>query len=77
MKFDLKSLGAVRPSLTIVNARRHEIKGPVWINADLLPGSGNKLTTIPANEFLSAASLFPEATLSIGWTTIRKQVDMG
>jgi len=77
MKFDFKSLGAVRPALTIVNARRHDIKGPVWINADLLPGPGNKPTTIPANEFLSAARLFPEATLSIGWTIIRKQADYG
>ncbi|XP_052781837.1 protein FAM151A-like [Mya arenaria] len=71
MKFDFKSIGAVRPALTITN-RRLEINGPIWLNADLLAGPGQKPPTVPAQEFLDAVELFPEATLSIGWTTIQK-----
>lgn len=72
MKFDFKSLDAVRPALKIVQEKRDKIKGPIWLNADIMQGPSARQTRIPARDFLDAIAEFPEATLSLGWTTILK-----
>lgn len=75
MKFDFKSLDAVRPALKITKQKRDKIKGPIWLNADILKGPKGRDTRLPAADFLEAIRAFPEATLSLGWTTVAKGND--
>lgn len=75
MKFDFKSLDAVKPALRIVQRKRDKIKGPIWLNADILTGPNATHTRIPADDFLDAITQFPEATLSLGWTTVSKRTN--
>lgn len=73
MKFDFKTIDAVKPALQIVRLKRSEVKGPVWLNADILKGPNAKTPRIPKDEFLATIQEeFPEATLSLGWTTVAK-----
>ncbi|XP_053555687.1 LOW QUALITY PROTEIN: protein FAM151B [Bombina bombina] len=70
IKLDFKSIEAVLPSMQILNTLKADIKQPVWINADILPGPGGKAKPVDPKEFLqTVASFFPEVTLSLGWTT--------
>ncbi|KAM4708020.1 protein FAM151B isoform 1-T2 [Discoglossus pictus] len=70
IKLDFKSLEAVRPSMQILERIKTNIRQPVWINADILPGPGGKNKAVDAKEFLqTVTSFFPDVTLSLGWTT--------
>ncbi|MEE6458700.1 hypothetical protein FKM82_000389 [Ascaphus truei] len=70
IKLDFKSLEAVQPSMHILEAVKTNIKQPVWINADILPGPGGNAKAVDAKEFLQTVALFfPDVTLSLGWTT--------
>ncbi|XP_068127801.1 protein FAM151B [Hyperolius riggenbachi] len=69
-KLDFKSLEAVLPSMETLDKLRNDIKQPVWINADILPGPGGSAKPVDAKEFLqTVTSFFPDVTLSLGWTT--------
>ncbi|XP_057371654.1 protein FAM151B-like [Daphnia carinata] len=71
MKFDFKELEVVEPSLKMIKARANEITGSLWLNADIVQGPVND-TTIPvdAAQFLKLVKqYFPDAILSVGWTT--------
>ena len=49
-----------------------EVKTPIWLNADILPGSCYDKVCVPVDHarFLSLCkSYFPNGTLSISWTT--------
>lgn len=48
-----------------------QLKFPVWINADIIPGPVNNTYTdaVDPDRFLQACAKLPNATLSIGWTT--------
>ncbi|XP_069695619.1 protein FAM151B isoform X2 [Periplaneta americana] len=70
VKLDFKSVEVLMPSLQELYEHK-QIDFPVMLNADILPGPVNS-TTIPvdADTFLElCAKLFPESTLSVGWTT--------
>uniref|UniRef100_A0A8D0BM10 Family with sequence similarity 151 member B n=1 Tax=Salvator merianae TaxID=96440 RepID=A0A8D0BM10_SALMN len=68
IKLDFKSLVAVRPSMKLLS--NAELKKPVWINADILPGPSGSSCVIDAKEFINTVtSFFPDVTLSLGWTT--------
>ncbi|XP_069483647.1 protein FAM151B isoform X2 [Ambystoma mexicanum] len=70
IKLDFKSLEAVNPSMVILEGMKASLKRPVWINADILPGPGGSPKAVDAECFLSTVvSTFPDATLSLGWTT--------
>ncbi|KAG8456431.1 hypothetical protein GDO86_002276 [Hymenochirus boettgeri] len=70
MKLDFKCLEAVLPSVQILAAMKDEIKQPVWINADIIPGPGGKAIPVDANTFVQTVTSFlPNVTLSLGWTT--------
>ncbi|KAL3862408.1 hypothetical protein ACJMK2_008376 [Sinanodonta woodiana] len=74
VKLDFKSLGAVEPALSILNRRRSSVNCPVWINADILQGPNGPPVIMKADDFLgNCLKLFPEATLSLGWTTGAKK----
>ncbi|XP_072521264.1 protein FAM151B [Salminus brasiliensis] len=70
IKLDFKSLAAVAPSMALLEEARAQLKGPVWINADILPGPGGRATPLDAQAFLQAVALQAEGdVLSLGWTT--------
>uniref|UniRef100_A0A4W4GI86 Menorin-like domain-containing protein n=1 Tax=Electrophorus electricus TaxID=8005 RepID=A0A4W4GI86_ELEEL len=70
IKLDFKSLAAVAPSMVLLEEARAQLKGPVWINADVLPGPGGRATPLDAQTFLQAvAQVAQEDVLSLGWTT--------
>uniref|UniRef100_A0A4X2KBU1 Protein FAM151A n=1 Tax=Vombatus ursinus TaxID=29139 RepID=A0A4X2KBU1_VOMUR len=64
IKLDFKSIQAVGPSLDLLRKQTEDgkVQRPVWINADILNGP---------NVFLSLVQeKYPDATLSVGWTTL-------
>uniref|UniRef100_H3AIT8 Family with sequence similarity 151 member B n=1 Tax=Latimeria chalumnae TaxID=7897 RepID=H3AIT8_LATCH len=70
IKLDFKSLAAVEPSMKLLQVVKTELRRPVWINADILPGPNGRSTTVEAQKFLGTVrSFFPAVTLSLGWTT--------
>jgi len=69
IKLDFKFLGVVEPSLRQLDGLREKLKMPLWLNADILQGPGGG-DPVEGNEFLAVCkSIFPGATLSVGWTT--------
>ena len=74
IKLDFKTIEVVEPSLKMVQnlAVRKEVKTPIWLNADILPGPCYDKVCVPVDHtrFLSLCkSYFPNGTLSISWTT--------
>ncbi|KAA0716984.1 Protein FAM151B [Triplophysa tibetana] len=69
IKLDFKSLTAVSPSMTLLQEVRDQLQGPVWINADILPGPGGKAIPLEPQVFIKQASLRSDNVLSLGWTT--------
>lgn len=68
--FVLCSLEAVLESMALLDKVRDQLKGPVWINADILPGPGGTATPLDAQAFLQAVAMKAERdVLSLGWTT--------
>ncbi|XP_066472899.1 protein FAM151B [Tiliqua scincoides] len=68
IKLDFKSLAAVNPSMKIL--AEINLKQPVWINADILPGPNGSNCVVDGKNFLgTVTSFFPDVTLSLGWTT--------
>ena len=71
MKLDFKYIEVLEPSMKILQAKKSEIKQPVWVNADIFPGpNAEESTPVNATEFKRIVlEYFPECTLSIGWKT--------
>ncbi|NXG87037.1 F151B protein, partial [Stercorarius parasiticus] len=67
IKLDFKSLEAVRPSLELLEQVKQQLRRPVWINADILPGPNGNNAVVDAKGFLdTVTSFFPDVTLSLG-----------
>ncbi|NXV35949.1 F151B protein, partial [Rissa tridactyla] len=67
IKLDFKSLEAVRPSLELLEQVEQQLRRPVWINADILPGPNGNSAVVDAKGFLdTVTSFFPNVTLSLG-----------
>lgn len=70
IKLDFKSNEVVAPVLRILQERRTELRRPIWLSADILRGPNALYDPINATYFLrSIDSMFPEVTLSLGWTS--------
>ncbi|XP_063853732.1 protein FAM151B-like isoform X1 [Scylla paramamosain] len=71
IKLDFKQLDSVRECLDYLKAQNDKITFPVWLNADILPGPvDSPASPVPADDFVSTCvEMFPQATLSLGWTT--------
>lgn len=76
MKADFKSQEAVDAGIPLLFSLKSEIQAPLFLNADILPGPGSGPTAGPTSvkingeKFIKICSeFFPEATLSVGWTT--------
>lgn len=64
------SLDAVQPSLELLERVKPQLRRPVWLNADILPGPNGSSSAVDAKGFLdTVTSVFPDVTLSLGWTT--------
>lgn len=55
--------------MTLLQEVRDQLQGPVWINADILPGPGGKAIPLDPQVFIKQASLRSDDVLSLGWTT--------
>lgn len=74
IKLDFKTIMVVEPSLKMLQSATsgRGINNPIWLNADILPGPCYDKVCTPVDhvQFLSlCTSYFPQATLSISWTT--------
>ncbi|XP_030647820.1 protein FAM151B [Chanos chanos] len=70
VKLDFKSLAAVGPSIALLQEVRAQLRGPVWINADILPGPGGKAVPLDPQAFIAAVGPTSDSdVLSLGWTT--------
>lgn len=64
------SLDAIQPSLELLERVKPQLRRPVWLNADILPGPNGSSSAVDAKGFLdTVTSVFPDVTLSLGWTT--------
>ncbi|KAK3593247.1 hypothetical protein CHS0354_012338 [Potamilus streckersoni] len=76
LELDFKSIEAVEPTLMLLAQRRAKLTIPVWLNADVLQGPDGPTVTVTANRFLEIClKYFPEATLSLGFTTSKGQAN--
>ncbi|KAF7266750.1 hypothetical protein GWI33_019952 [Rhynchophorus ferrugineus] len=79
VKLDFKLIDAFRKSAHILTEYFNNAAFPIWLNADILKGESSSNETLPepvnATEFLKLANdNFPNATLSLGWTTTVRAV---
>ncbi|NXY22184.1 F151B protein, partial [Atrichornis clamosus] len=74
IKLDFKSLDAVGPSLELLGQVEQHLSGPVWINADVLPGPCGTCAPLDARAFLSAVTSSCPERLSAGyaWAMVRE-----
>ncbi|CAG2107036.1 unnamed protein product [Medioppia subpectinata] len=72
IKLDFKTTRVVEPAFRVLARHVDYIKGPIILNADILPGP-NKPTTSPVDIWtflILCKTRFPKAIISIGWTTL-------
>ncbi|XP_019895288.2 protein FAM151B isoform X2 [Musca domestica] len=71
VKLDFKSIEVFEGALKTLEAKIPEMTYPIWLNADIISGPVNQNNTIPVDpqRFFAGSSQFPQAVLSIGWTT--------
>ncbi|XP_055704689.1 protein FAM151B isoform X2 [Phlebotomus papatasi] len=71
VKLDFKSTEVFDGSLAMLSDIWASMDYPVWLNADIIRGPVNNTGTTPvdSNSFLRGCKRFPQAVLSIGWTT--------
>ncbi|XP_073827383.1 protein FAM151B isoform X2 [Musca autumnalis] len=71
VKLDFKSIEVFEGALKTLEAKIPEMTYPIWLNADIISGPVNQNNTIPVDpqRFFAGSSKFPQAVLSIGWTT--------
>jgi hypothetical protein len=71
IKLDFKSTRVVEPAFRVLARHADYIKGPIVLNADILPGP-NKPSAAPVDAWtflMLCRTRFPKAIISIGWTT--------
>ncbi|XP_017760136.1 PREDICTED: protein FAM151B isoform X2 [Eufriesea mexicana] len=70
IKLDFKSIEAFNASKPILDKFRNDLKIPVFLNADILPGPVDATAKpVDAKAFLAQGKAYPDWTLSVGWTT--------
>lgn len=67
-KIDFKDNRSVLPTLEYLKMKKPKI--PIFLHADILKGAGGSESVFNPNEFIDLCNeLYPEAVLSLGWTT--------
>lgn len=75
IKLDIKTSDAVRPAMTVLKECKSYLNLPVFVNADIIRGPNGEAPTVEATKFFETVeNIFPDVTLSIGWTTGYKSV---
>lgn len=70
VKLDFKDEDVVVPCLRELPDLKTN-GAPIFLNADTFPGPGGKTPCFQPQKFISACrSYYPQATLSVGWTTV-------
>lgn len=70
IKLDFQSIDAVEISLQKLKAIKEKILVPVWLHADVIKGPLGQEPTVDGVRFIKHIQrLFPECTISLGWTT--------
>jgi len=71
LKLDFKTVQVLEPALQVLSDRLGLYQQPVWLNADIFRGpNAEDSTPVNATVFRDVVlDHFPEATLSVGWTT--------
>ncbi|KAF7491433.1 Uncharacterized protein SSS_06370 [Sarcoptes scabiei] len=80
IKLDFKSTRVVEPAFRVLARHVDFIKGPIVLNADILPGPNDPETAaVDTWTFLMLCrTRFPKAIISIGWTTnLKNQIKSG
>lgn len=78
IKLDFKSTRVVEPAFRVLARHADYIKGPIVLNADILPGP-NKPSATPVDAWtflMLCRTRFPKAIISIGWTTHIDEIPM-
>lgn len=71
IKMDFKSIDVVDPSIDALLAIDTLWPNEIWLNADIIQGPvDDKKTPVDPKRFLASCRKYPQATLSIGWTTL-------
>ncbi|XP_055849073.1 protein FAM151B isoform X2 [Episyrphus balteatus] len=71
VKLDFKSIEVFEGSLALLHGLWSSMTYPIWLNADIIKGPVNNTETVPVDptRFFAGCKDFPDAVLSIGWTT--------
>ncbi|XP_055916717.1 protein FAM151B [Eupeodes corollae] len=71
VKLDFKSIEVFEGSLAMLQDLWSSMTYPIWLNADIIKGPVNNTETVPVDptRFFVGCKNFPDAVLSIGWTT--------
>ncbi|KAH3831794.1 uncharacterized protein LOC127878018 [Dreissena polymorpha] len=69
-KLDFQAFDAVEITLQELQDKKSQITVPVWLHADVLQGPLGNNPRIESTRFIKIVKkMFPESTLSLGWTT--------
>ncbi|VDI53285.1 Hypothetical predicted protein [Mytilus galloprovincialis] len=69
-KLDFQSTDAVEITLEKLKAVKHKLQVPVWLHANIIKGPLGHEPRVDGIRFIKHVQrLFPECTLSLGWTT--------
>jgi len=78
VKLDFKSTRVVEPAFRVLARHADYLKGPLILNADILPGP-NKPSVQPIDAWtflMLCRTRFPKSIISIGWTTVLDTVPL-
>uniref|UniRef100_T1JVH8 Menorin-like domain-containing protein n=1 Tax=Tetranychus urticae TaxID=32264 RepID=T1JVH8_TETUR len=77
VKLDFKSTRVVEPAFRVLARHAEFIKGPLVLNADILPGYKSSVSPVDPWTFLMLCrTRFPKSIISIGWTTESDDMSM-
>ncbi|XP_017854552.1 protein FAM151B [Drosophila busckii] len=71
VKLDFKSIEVFEGALDILDATIPKMSYPIWLNADIINGPVEALSSTPVDpaRFFAGCMRYKQAVLSIGWTT--------
>ncbi|XP_022240039.1 protein FAM151B-like [Limulus polyphemus] len=78
IKLDFKTTEVVEPACRVLARVAEQIRGPLILNANILPGPNNPMTPpVDAWTFLTLSrTRFPHSVISIGWTMCNEVIEV-
>lgn len=69
IKVNVRTAEVLKPALQYLFAYQEHLRSPIIVHADIMSGPASVDFPISPSTFISeASSLFPDATISVGWT---------